>query len=103
MATIKVKTTLPCLIVEVWNGHNQSIGTYRGNASAIPHFKSFGDNTGLGNKENIIDIPDLEKGIYTIRFSLPYFNEGGTEFPMPVMMDELVSLQTNETEYYLTF
>lgn len=93
MAEIRVTTSIPCLIVHLYDGYNTKVASRRGSQKPIPHF-THGDDIGVAITETIT-IRDLKKGVYTLRFLIPYYSIG-CEFTMPIMMDEIVRLETDE-------
>lgn len=86
-----VKSSIPCLTVQVWNGHFEIVKEQvipGGGAGVMPYFKHGQDPV----KETIGELTmDLPKGLYSVRFTLPYYNNGSL-FPMPVMMDKHITV-----------
>lgn len=106
MPKLKVVTTLPALIVEIYDGYLNLAATLHGSSNAIPHFKPT-NTTEIQAREAIIET-DLKIGLYKVRFSLPYFsgpdpNQPGEHFPMAVMMDEHIALRTEDQVIEMKF
>lgn len=86
-----VKSSIPCLTVQVWNGHFEIVKEQvipGGGNGVMPYFKHGQDPV----KETVGELTiDLPKGLYSVRFTLPYYNNGSL-FPMPVMMDKHITV-----------
>lgn len=91
MATIKIITNLPAIIVEVWDGRLQPI--LKKHCSPLPIVFSSSSKS-----DETIDVNiDIEKkGLYVMRISLPYFSDGQL-FPMAIIMDKYLTIQEDDS------
>lgn len=86
---LSIVTNIPSLIIDVFSGTGAWI--VKGKCTQSDGVTYVAPST--------TDI-DLSKGIYNVRLSVPYYNDGGTMFPMPLYMNEPVRLDKDVT---LTF
>lgn len=87
-----VKSSIPSLHVTIWNGQMEIVVENivpGGGAGVIPYFKTGNEPVQETVGELMIPLP---KGLYAVRFSLPYRNSDGSLFPMPVMMDKHITI-----------
>ena len=93
--TLTITTTIPCLNIRIWDGNNQTVLSENiKDPALIPHFST--NQMDLFSRENSIDLK-LNKCIYTMRLSLPYYSLGQL-FMMPLVMDEFL-IMDKDKEY----
>jgi hypothetical protein len=105
MGKLRINTNLPVLSATIF--HDNKIiyeNSIVSNSKVIPYF----DNKNTEEVQGTEFL--LDKGIYSVRLSLPYCNPGdiednkeGVMFHMPLVMDKLVMMQTDESFVELNF
>lgn len=90
---LTIITNLPSLIATIYPHNSEPVQSKRGGASAIPCYANLGNDPKETVEEIVFD--NLPNGLYQLRLLLPYDN-AGTMFPMPVMMDDIVMIKDED-------
>ena len=105
MGKLRINTNLPVLSATIFHDikiiHEDSIVS---NSKIIPYVDNKNSNEVQGTEFL------LDKGIYSVRLSLPYCNPGdikdneqGAMFHMPLAMDKIVIIESNDSFVELNF
>lgn len=108
MGAIKILTNVPCLMVTLYDSQFREVCKRYGTQKPMVYVS--GNESGLDGFVESIEIPDLKRGLYELRISLPYMNpmpkesgEKGVSFEFPVVMNKLITIREDDAKVIVKF